>query len=352
MKPKRSKLATFWRRRVWAAGRDSYLLLRQFIWPLLLFCAAVWGGGYLYYLLAQTANQPADSLTHAVYIVLTLTFLESVVDFPAVWYLQLFFFLMPIIGIGILAQGLAEFGVLFFNRRGRGKEWEMAVASTFHKHTVLVGLGHLGYRVAQQLRELDEEVVAITLSSTADTLTETRAMGVPVIEEDGNRESVLQAAGVSRAQSIVICTQNDGLNLQIAFKARTLNPAIRVVVRIFDHQFAKSLESLFGFHALSATKIAAPAFATAAAGVNITRPIAIEGEALSLASVEIVARSQLIGRTLGTIEQTFNVSVVLLRRSGESDFHPASGRILLAGDTIAILGSPVHLNQLVHSNQR
>jgi Trk K+ transport system NAD-binding subunit len=336
---------------VWAALRDTYLLLRQFALPLLLFSLAVCGGGYLYYILSHTTSQPADSMIHGIYIVLTLTFLENVVDFPAVWYLQLFFFLMPIIGIGILAQGLAEFGLLFFNRRGRGKEWEMAVASTFNNHTVLVGLGHLGYRVARQLHELDEEVVAITLTTTADTKAQTQAMQIPLIEEDGNRESVLQAAGVAKAKAIVICTQNDGLNLQVALKARSLNPDIRVVVRIFDSYFADSLEQTFGFHALSATQMAAPAFATAAAGVNITRPLTIEGAALSLASVEVVAHSGLIGLSLETVEQTFDISVVLLRRNGESDFHPASDRKLLSGDTIAILGGPTQINQLVNSNQ-
>ena len=351
MRHKRSKLATFWRRRVWAGLRDTYLLLRQFALPLLLFSLAVCGGGYLYYILSQPTNHPADSITHAIYIVLTLTFLENVVDFPAVWYLQLFFFLMPIVGIGILAQGLAEFGLLFFNRRGRGKEWEMAVASTFNNHTVLVGLEHLGYRVARQLYELDEDVVAITLTTSAETLTKTQAMQIPVIEDDGNRESVLQAAGVAKAKAIVICTQNDGLNSQIAFKARSTNPDIRVVIRIFDDQFAQILEAKFGFHAVSATTMAAPAFATAAVGVNITRPITIEGEALSLASVDIPAHSPLIGMSLGEIEQGYEVSVVLLRRDSESDFHPAGERKLLPGDAIAILGGPAQINQLVHNNQ-
>ena len=58
---------------------------------------------------------------------------------------------MPIIGIGILAQGLADFGSAIFNRKTRNKEWEMAVASTLNKHTILVGLGHLGYRVALEI---------------------------------------------------------------------------------------------------------------------------------------------------------------------------------------------------------
>jgi phosphoglycerate dehydrogenase-like enzyme len=55
---------------------------------------------------------------------------------------------------------LTEFGILLFNRRARTKEG-MAVASTYNKHTVLVGLGHLGYRVVQKLHEMEENVVVV-----------------------------------------------------------------------------------------------------------------------------------------------------------------------------------------------
>lgn len=340
----------FNQRQLWAALRDTYLLVREFGLPLFIFSLAVIGGGDLYHILSQNTADPLDSVAQGVYVVLALTFLENVVDFPSVWYLQLFFFLMPIIGIGILAQGLADFGLLFFNRRARGKEWIMAVTSTYANHIVLVGLGHLGYRVAQQLHELEEDVVAIDVDTRAETLSKVDAMQIPVIQDNANRETVLQSAGVAKADAIVICTQDDGLNLQVAFKARSINPDIRVVIRIFDDYFARTLEENFKFHALSATHMAAPSFATAAAGVNITRPITIEGESLSLASLEISSRSKLLYTTLSDIEQTYDLSVVLLRRNAESDFHPAGDRTLLAADTIAVFGGTPQISKLVDDN--
>ncbi len=115
----------------------------------------------LYFELSQTTPAPLFSPLEGIYHVLTLTFLQSNRDFPAEWYLQIFNFLMPIIGVSILAQGLADFGVLLFNRRARGKEWEMAIASTFKNHIILVGLGHLGYRVTSKLHEMSQDVVVI-----------------------------------------------------------------------------------------------------------------------------------------------------------------------------------------------
>ena len=40
-----------------------------------------------------------------IYDVLTITFLNSAVHFPSDFKLQLFFFLMPVLGIGILPRG-------------------------------------------------------------------------------------------------------------------------------------------------------------------------------------------------------------------------------------------------------
>lgn len=342
-------------RRIRAAWRDTLLLVRQFMRPLLLFALAILGGGTLYYFFASQSGELVGSgdWIEAVYQVMGLTFLQPLGDnLPQDWRLQLFYFLMPLVGLSILAQGLADFGVLFFNRRARGKEWEMAVASTFTNHIVLVGLGHLGFRVTQALCELGQDVAAIEIKPDEELTAVARALGVPVIPDDARRESALRAAGVPKARTLVVCTQNDSANLQILFKARKLNPNLQVVARIFDDDFAQSLEESFGITAMSATGMAAPKFAAAAAGMDITRPITVEGESFSLGRFDIAPYSKLIGRSMGEIEQTYEVSVVLLRNNGASDFHPASDRCLSGGDVLAVLGGPEQISRIAHDNQR
>lgn len=328
--------------------------MREFIRPLTFFTLAVIGGGVLYFLLAQRFDEEiGSSLAEAIYQVLGLTFLQPLGDnLPENFQLQIFYFVMPIIGISILAQGLTEFGLLFFNRRERSKEWEMAVASTFQDHIVLVGLGHLGFRVTQKLYELDRDVAVIELNPDEDLIVETQAMGIPVLQDDARREAALQGAGITKARAIILCTQNDSMNLQIAFKARRLNPQLRVVLRIFDDDFSESLEEQFGFRAMSATGMAAPTFAAAAADVDITRPITVEGETFSLARLNLAEESGLLNCSVSEIEQNYDVSVVLLREDGRSDFHPAGERTLKMGHVLGILGGPEQINKLVDDNHQ
>ena len=304
----------------------------------------------LYQRIGAQVGEPVNDLSEAIYLVLTLSFLQPSGDFPNHPYLEAFYFIMPLIGLGILAQGLADFGVMLFNRNSRSKEWEMAIASTFHDHTILVGLGHLGYRVAQHLSALGKQVAVIESDPEDDLIDAVREMGIPVIHDDAARETALRHAGIDKARAITLCIQSDALNLQIAVKARQLNPDIEVVIRIFDEDFAKSIQQQFGFRALSATSMSAPAFAAASAGMEITHPITVEGEPLSLARACIPETSKLNGKDVGYIEDYYDVSVVLLRRGDDADMHPAAQRVLKTKDTIAILGNPDKISLLVNDN--
>jgi len=335
-----------------ASFRDMTILLGEFRSAILWFSFAVIGGGVLFYYLSNWLNEPVNSLVEAIYIILTITFLQPPNrDFPTHYVLQSFHFFMPIVGIIMLAQGLADFGTLLFNRRSRTKEWEMAVASTLNKHIILVGLGHLGYRVALKLHEMGEQITAIEFNPDTDTLNVVRNLGIPVIHEDATRPSTLEAANINDARTIILASQNDAVNLQIALKARSMNAKIKVVARIFDEDFAHALQDQFGFIALSATEMAAPVFAAAASGVDVTNPISIEGQLLSLARLIVSENASFAEKTVGYVEDNFHLNVVLLRRDHHSEMHPTDNSIIHVGDTIAVLGGPEQLGHLMHDNE-
>lgn len=227
----------------------------------------------------------------------------------------------------------------------------MAVASTMNKHIVLVGLGHLGFRVVHRLHEMGENVVVVEVNLGTHTTAAAREMGIPVIQADARHPGALEGANIRDARTIILASQDDAMNLQIALKARSLNPSIQVVIRIFDEDFAHSLQEQFGFIALSATEMAAPVFAAAAAGADVTNPISIEGQQLSLARLTIPASSKLANKTVGFVEDNYRLNIILLRHDHQSEMHPTDLRPLNAGDTLAVLGGPEQLSRLMQDNQ-
>lgn len=335
-----------------ASVRDTAILLGEFRTPLLWFSFAIIGGGFLYDFISRLVNEPMDGLAESIYIVLIATFLQPANrEFPHHIALQIFHFFMPVVGLIVLAQGLADFSGLLFNRRARTKEWEMAVASTLRKHIILVGLGHLGYRVALKLHEMGEQIAVIEFNADTDTLNAARNLGIPVIHDDATRPAALEAANIKDARTIIMASQNDAMNLQIALKARSINPKINVVLRIFDDDFAHALQEQFGFIALSATEMAAPVFAAAAAGADVTNPISVEGQLLSLARLTISDDAPFANKTVGYVEDNYHLNIVLLRHDHQSEMHPTDKSPIHSGDVIAVLGGPEQLQTLLFDNE-
>jgi len=198
--------------------------------------------------------------------------------------------------------------------------------------------------------EPNVELAVIEQQPDPDLAARIRKLGIPIIEGDARLQTTLQEAGIEQARAIVVCIQNDSTCLQIAVKARSLNRNIHIVVRIFDDDFAADLSAQFGFQAMSSTGMAAPIFAAAASGIEITPPIIVEGQPLSLARIQIQANSPLLGQDVATLETKYNVSVVMLQHQNKKDFHPSAKRRITMGDTLAILGGPNEIAAFSQTN--
>jgi len=348
------------RRRVQAGLRDTRVVLREFRRPLLLFFAVLLAAALLYQALAAVARQSAPSIdvptvVESLYLMLSMIFLQAGVPFPEMWYLEVFFFVMPVIGLALLGTGVANLGALLFNKSARGKEWEEAVASTFSNHVIVVGLGKLGYRVVQQLLDFGESVVAIELDADKPFIPLVRDLGVPVIVADARRGNALVSAGIDRATSIVCCTQDDLANLDIALDARERQPDVRIVLRMFDADLARKVERGFGIHtAFSTSGLAAPAFAAAATRADIEYSFFVNGRLLHVVQVNVGEESPLKGKSIENIERDNHLTIVMHRRGDQPHLHPQSDQVVVTGDGLVLVASLDTLGQmgLVGGNRR
>jgi Trk K+ transport system NAD-binding subunit len=91
-------------------------------------------------------------------------------------------------------------------------------------------------------------------------------------------------------------------------------------------------------------------FAAAASGVDITRPITVEGKPMSLAHLKITPGSLIHNQTVSAVEQKYNLSVVFIRCDDTSDFHPPADCCITEQDEVAILGGPDEIRSFVSDN--
>ncbi|MEU6290695.1 NAD-binding protein [Streptomyces sp. NPDC046988] len=173
-------------------------------------------------------------------------------------------------------------------------------------HVVLLGLGKIGTRVLTRLREMDIPVVCVEADPEARGLATARRLRVPVVLGDVTQEGVLEAAKIQRAHSLLALTSVDTTNLEAVLYGRSVRSGLRVVLRLYDDDFATAAyRTLRAAHpgaltrSRSVTHLAAPSFAGAMMGRQILGAIPVERRVLLFARVEVSGHPQLEGRTVG-----------------------------------------------------
>lgn len=172
-------------------------------------------------------------------------------------------------------------------------------------HVVLLGLGKVGSRVLARLHEMNIPVVCVEEDPEARGIPLARRLRVPCVIGDVADEGVLEAAKIGRAAALLAVTSVDTTNLEAALYARSLNPRLRVSLRLFDDDFATAVyRTLRAAHpgaltrSRSVSSLAAPAFAGAMMGRQILGAIPVERRVLLFAALDVAGRPELQGRTV------------------------------------------------------
>lgn len=331
-------------------GRYLLRLIWEFRGPLAVFWGLVAVGGWI---LVCFYHEQQLGYAEACYSVFLLIFLEPYLSFPKEWYLQPFFFLVPIVGLGAVAESLARLGYLVFSRKNRLPEWQRMMASIYRDHTVVVGVGKVGYQVVRGLLDLGEPVVVIERTEPSDgsLLEEVLDARVPIIRGDGRMAKTLEQAGVERARAVVLATSDDLTNLDAGLTARDLNPNARVVLRLFDDTLATKIRGAFAMPAISTARVAAPAFIAAATGRRLYQSFSLGGRHLHLIDLNVQPGGRLVGRTVGEVQAGSHVNIVMHHQGASVNVNPGHDLRLAAGDEILVVAPIDHLQRLERENQ-
>ena len=192
------------RRAARAQLRDLRVLLQESRNSLILFVVIVICGALIFrffYTFPGTDQHPRFGV--ALHATFALVFFETLLPFPEQWYLQIFFFIIPILGLAAAADGVLRFGAALINKQARGQKWQVAMASTYNQHVIVCGVGKVGCRVIRELLKFGREVVAIESNPEGRFVENAKNLGVPVIIADARRSENLSKAGVARADVII-----------------------------------------------------------------------------------------------------------------------------------------------------
>lgn len=246
----------------------------------------------------------------------TQIFFEPTEQLPRAPLARAVFWITPLVGAGLILRGLVRVGSSLFDAEERHHLWVEIMCEQMNGHIVVCGLGHVGVRVVESLKELGEPVIAIERRKSESFAPVVEELGVPVLYGDARRDALLIEAGVQRAKAIVCATDDDLANLEVAIDAKKENPSIRVIMRMFDQRVAAKmrlaldLDETFSTSALSGPLVALQATDPGVRGVYYLQDGSMRVD------MEVAAPPSWWGRTVEGCEDAIDGRIVGIRKNG------------------------------------
>ncbi len=341
-------------RRMWAYFYYLRKPIVNFLPLLGLLLIVLLAGSYCfhaYYKQEEFAREPMGYV-EALYITWSLVFKEHLMDFPDHWLLQVFYFALPPLGLVVILDGIVRFSYHILRRDESSVEWVQAMSKTMNNHVILCGLGKVGLRVMQQLIRLGEQVAVLEKDEHCPNLSHARKHGVPVRIGHSRDEGIFNDLNVAAAKSIILATDDDLANIELALDARAINPEIRVVLRLFDQELASKIQESFNIHhAFSTSELAAPLFATGSSDKSIINSFYVGSELLVVAQLVIRPESELMNLPIREFGSRHKAFVISHTRCEQMTSFPSAETILKVGDQVTIQTKPEVLKTIHKLNR-
>lgn len=262
-------------------------------------------------------------------------------------WLRLFSLVLTLAGtafVGVLYALLTEkllssrFQFFFTSNRPRLPE---------RNHVVLVGLDDVGQQIGSLLQELQQPLVGIN----STTLDPSILPHMPLVV--GNFANALTNVNLTSAKSVVVVTDDEMENLEIALMAHTQNPNSGLIIRTYNRRFSDKVAQLFSYaQVLCTSALSAEVFAAAAFGENILGLFHLNNQTIQVVEYMVEDGDTLNGLMLTDIAHGYGTVPILYQKSvkslplSPSKFMPSYDTRLAVGDRMIILATTRSLQKV------
>jgi voltage-gated potassium channel len=252
---------------------------------------------------------------------------------------------LELFGIGTLFYGLATVAEFFVSGQLSGllsARRLQRMIDAYKDHYIICGYGRVGRQVARDLRSAGASFVVVDPNPTRREIAEED--GVPLIEQSGADDDVLQTAGIDRAAGVIACVDSDAENIFIALSARQLREDLLIVARASREESERKMLLAGADRVISPYKTSGSEMARVALHPQVGGMVAIAAD-YRMEEIDVPPASAGTGRTIADVRGE-SVIVAVRRPDGRLDEQPAPGTVLDPGDKVFALGTPGAIEQL------
>ena len=334
------KLIQFWQT---SSQRDRRLAVLLVIGAVVLLALAI------NTLLFCLFYQPPITWDHALNATVILllggysTYFSNLTQSGAVpWGVQLFGLVLNLVGTAAVAVLYALLTETLLSARFQFLKRRPPVPQ--RDHTVVVGLGRVGQRVAALLQEFRQPLVGINTTELEQNV----LPQLPLIV--GNITKGLEKVNLETAKSVVVVTDDEMVNVEVALMARAANPRASLVVRTYEQRLTDRLAQLLpGSQVLCAYALAAEVFTAAAFGENVKSLFRLNQQTVLVTEYQIESGDRLNGYLLAEVAYGYGVVPVLHQKPPEpAELMPSDTTRLALGDRLVVLATINSLKRIEH----
>ncbi|MGC9503684.1 potassium channel family protein [Baaleninema sp.] len=213
---------------------------------------------------------------------------------------------------------------------------------------VIVGLGRVGQRVASLLQSFQQSIVGVAFNADLDR---NILPQIPLLL--GSPREVLPHVNFADAQSLLVLTDEEITNTEVALIAREANPQLRLAIRTQHQRLSEDLAELFPkAQIICAYSVAAEAFAGAAFGEKILSLLRLNDTTVLVTEYQVEAGDTLNGLLLAEVAYGYGVVPLLHQRfPGSSKLMPLDDVVLEIGDRLVVLATSEGLRRVEYGDR-
>ena len=219
-------------------------------------------------------------------------------------------------------------------------------------HVIVCGYGRFGCVVVEELRGAGRQVVVI--ESDPERERELREAGLEYVIGSAATDEALEAAGVDRAEALVVATSLEAESVFVTLSARDLSPALRIHARGESQSAVRRLKRAGADFVTSPYQMGGQR-----AAASILRPSVVDflelshahrRDAIDLEEIRTSPGSDLVGIRIADLEAHHpKLRVVALQReAGDFELVPSPEDQIGAGDHLVVIGEREQLDAVSH----
>lgn len=265
-----------------------------------------------------------------------------------------------IITIGIIVLGIASVSLVIGQatrlivegeiRQVLGKRRMQRDIGKLSNHVIVCGYGRVGRVACLELARAGEPFVVIDNSESVQARLEED--GSLAIYGDATEEAMLEAAGISRAKSLILALPSEADSVYVTLLAKEQFPNLFVLARGISDNCERRLGAAGADRVVSPNIIGGMRMAYSVLQPSVLEFIDIltarRDLELEIATIEISEDSPYAGVTLkeSRLRRKFGVMVMAFQSpGGDVSFNPGPDDIITAGDSLIVIGRREQLEQ-------